>query len=539
MVVPGRVSAERYRLPMDVDTAGHPSQGPDPLTEIGGFGELLRSLEVGGTEAETLARITALEELKATIASAQAREAVAFERLRVERDRRNRVPARDCGVRAGDEVGLAKRVSPGSGRKFLSRARTVVTGLPNTFKALATGSISEDKARIMVEETAVLGDADRRRVDSRMKRSLGPAGLRSLRTEARALSAEMDAEAAAKRAAKAASNRRVSLTPLEDGMGRISAILPLPQAVAAFESLRRAAEATVAGGAANGRSRAQVLADTVVERLSGQPSASAVPAEVHLVVEAESLLSDGLVPAWLPGFGPLPAQTAREFVTANEARVLISRLFTRPEDGQLVGMEARGREFTGRLRQMLVFRDDVCRTPWCDAPIRHADHAEPHAGGGPTEWNNGSGLCAACNFAKEHPGWAHEATAEGLKVTTPSGRTYTVTTPALVRRMRYPHPECGPDAAESMTAAEDWRMMFSRLLEPERCDSSTSEPPPFETTAADPPVELSERLPPRHCSRGPRDRRSADRRRRSGRPRPPFVGAPVEQQLALMIFGPD
>ena len=210
MLVPGRVSAERYRLPMDVDTAGHPSQGPDPLTEIGGFGELLRSLEVGGTEAETLARITALEELKATIASAQAREAVAFERLRVERDRLNRVPARDCGVRAGDEVGLAKRVSPGSGRKFLSTARTVVTGLPNTFKALATGSISEDKARIMVEETAVLGDADRRRVDSRMKRSLGPAGLRSLRTEARALSAEMDAEAAAKRAAKAASNRRVS-----------------------------------------------------------------------------------------------------------------------------------------------------------------------------------------------------------------------------------------------------------------------------------------------------------------------------------------
>ena len=42
-----------------------------------------------------------------------------------------------------------------------------------------------------------------------------------------------------------------------------------------------------------------------------------------------------------------------------------------------------------------------------------------------------------------------------------------------------------------MTAAEDWRMMFSRLLEPERCDSSTSEPPPFETTAVDPPVELS------------------------------------------------
>src|SRR5699024_9803831 len=136
----------------DVDTAGHPPQGPDPLTEIGGFGELLPSLEAGGTEAETPARITALEEPKATIPSPHAREAVALQRLRIERARLNRLPARDCGVRAGDEVGLAKRVSPGSGRKFLSTARTVVTGLPNTFKALATGAISEDKARIMVEE---------------------------------------------------------------------------------------------------------------------------------------------------------------------------------------------------------------------------------------------------------------------------------------------------------------------------------------------------------------------------------------------------
>src|SRR5699024_12715676 len=96
MRVPGRVSAERYRLPMDVDTAGHPPQGPDPLTEIGGVGEFLRSPEVGGSEAETLARITALEKLKATNASAPAREAVAFERLRLERGCLKRVSDRDC-----------------------------------------------------------------------------------------------------------------------------------------------------------------------------------------------------------------------------------------------------------------------------------------------------------------------------------------------------------------------------------------------------------------------------------------------------------
>ncbi|MBR7504114.1 HNH endonuclease, partial [Mycobacterium tuberculosis] len=63
------------------------------------------------------------------------------------------------------------------------------------------------------------------------------------------------------------------------------------------------------------------MADTFVERLTGQESAAAVPTEVHLVIDAESLFSDGMVPAWMPGFGPLPAATARSFLAANEAEV--------------------------------------------------------------------------------------------------------------------------------------------------------------------------------------------------------------------------
>ncbi|MGC2976626.1 DUF222 domain-containing protein [Brevibacterium sp. FAM 25378] len=524
---------------MDTDFVRDPMEDSAALTEITRFGEFLRGLDQGDTEAETLARITALEELKSAVVAAQTKEAVAFEALRIERDRLNRVPVIDCGRRAGDEVGLAKKVSPGSGRKFLSTARTIVVGLPNTFKALAKGEISEDKARIMVDETAVLADADRRKVDTRMKRSLEPTGLRSLRAEVRALSAEMDAEAAAKRAAKAATNRRVNLTVIDDGMARISAILPLPQAVAAYESLRAGAESITVAGDAGGRNRQQVLADTFVERLSGQSSATAVPAEIHLLVEAESLLSDGLVPAWLPGFGPLPAKTAREFIAANEAETFISRIFTRPDDGQLVGMDAKSREFTGRLRQMITYRDDVCRTPWCDAPIRHADHARPVASGGATTWENGSGLCASCNYAKEHPGWRHEATAEGLRVTTPSGRSYDVATPAVVRRMRFPRPEAVSEPGDSPPQA-DWRQAFSRFLEPERDESpTTTEDPPIEFQPIVPSFVLPEQLPPRYCTRA---EKIADWRRRNSHRRPTAADcrtSPVEKELVKVVFGPD
>jgi hypothetical protein len=41
-------------------------------------------------------------------------------------------------------------------------------------------------------------------------------------------------------------------------------------------------------------------------------------------------------------------------------------------------VDARRREFSPALRDLLTFRDRTCRTPWCDALIRHADHVVDH-----------------------------------------------------------------------------------------------------------------------------------------------------------------
>jgi len=139
------------------------------------------------------------------------------------------------------------------------------------------------------------------------------------------------------------------------------------------------------------------------------------------------------------GHGPLPAQAARDLLApelddmAGTARVWLRRLYTHPESGQLVAMDSRRRLFDGLLRRMIVLRDDTCRTPWCDAPIRHTDHATPHAHGGPTTWANASGLCERCNQAKEAPGWTHTATPETLTVSTPTGHTHHRDTLPLAR----------------------------------------------------------------------------------------------------------
>jgi HNH endonuclease len=102
----------------------------------------------------------------------------------------------------------------------------------------------------------------------------------------------------------------------------------------------------------------------------------------------------------------------------------------------LVGMDSRRREFSGLLRRLVVLRDDTCRTPWCDAPVRHVDHATPAREGGATTFDNASGLCARCNYTKENHGWAHHGSADGLEVLTPTGHRYRKPTGSLIPSVR-------------------------------------------------------------------------------------------------------
>ena len=96
-------------------------------------------------------------------------------------------------------------------------------------------------------------------------------------------------------------------------------------------------------------------------------------------------------------------------------------------------MDSERRLFDGGLRRFLLARDGTCRTPWCDAPVRHVDHVVDHASGGPTNAENGQGLCVRCNHAKQAAGW--RATADGGGDGTHPWRAHTVvlTTPTWDR----------------------------------------------------------------------------------------------------------
>ncbi len=276
-----------------------------------------------------------------------------------------------------------------------------------------------------------------------------------------------------------------------------------------------------------GRGVGAVEADTALQLLSGRATGQLQPVEVHLVMTDRSLLGTGdsgrsvMEPARIPGHGSLPAPVARAWVRGDArgiissnggsrnggssdsgssdsgswqsspadaggggsrkdgsaeggpgttldraAAVWLRRLYTSPDGRDLVAMDSRRRHFTGHLRRMLVIRDDVCRTPWCEAPIAHADHTVPARDEGATSFAQGGGRCARCNYGKEAPGWAAIVLADHeIRLTTPLGHSYVSRPPPLLgwgATPPKPNPGIGPSSASSPGRA------------PERSNASTA-----------------------------------------------------------------
>jgi hypothetical protein len=288
-----------------------------------------------------------------------------------------------------------------------------------------------------------LGRDDRRVTDAELGGRLGRMGDGEVEAAARRIAYRLDPQAFMARTRGEAKHRRVSLRPAPTVMSRLTSFLPVAQGVAAYAALAQEADRLVAAG--DPRSRDQIMADTLVERVTGQAAADSPPVEVHLVMTDSTLLGEGAEPAELVGGGPVPAPVARALLRDTDAQVWVRRLFTRPDDGALVAMESRRRLFPKGLRRFLVLRDRGCRTPWCGAPIRHVDHVVPVEDGGPTSEANGQGMCAACNYAKQAPGWRARAGPEGagssVATTTPTGHTY----------VSRPPPQQRPAAARQAT----------------------------------------------------------------------------------------
>jgi hypothetical protein len=381
-------------------------------------------------------RIAELERVKSAAAAEQARAAVALEELRRADEAAAGVPRARQGRGVASEVALARRDSPARGGRHLGLAKALVYEMPHTLAALECGALSEWRATLIVKQSACLDVEDRRRLDVEMcadVATLEGKGDARIEADAKAIAYRLDAQAVVDRAAKAEAERTVTIRPAPDTMAYVTVLLPVAKGVGAYAALKRAADTTF-----DDRSRGQVMADVFFERVTGQPAEVADAVAVNLVITDETLLGGDNSAAVVTGYGPIPAAVARGLVhravTDKRARCTLRRLYRHPTTGQLVAMESRSRCFPRGLARFIGLRDQTCRTPYCDAPIRHCDHARPHHRDGPTTAENGLGECEHCNYVKESPGWRVTAGSDDNGVhtaefVTPTGHHYRSTAP--------------------------------------------------------------------------------------------------------------
>jgi hypothetical protein len=193
------------------------------------------------------------------------------------------------------------------------------------------------------------------------------------------------------------------------------------------------------------------------EEISGPRRSGGV--QLSVIMTDRTLFGCDDEPAHLIGHGPIPAALARSLVCGradDETTTWVRRLYTDPSGSQLVAMDSAQRLFPANAVKFLIARDQTCRTPWCDAPIRHIDHVQPHSRGGPTNIGNGQGLCQACNLSKQAPGWQSRAGGNGvIETTTPTGHRYWSRPPQLPTSSPWPRLSAFEErlAARALTAA--------------------------------------------------------------------------------------
>jgi hypothetical protein len=263
----------------------------------------------------------------------------------------------------------------------------------------------------------------------------------------------VDAEAVTRRHRRARSLRGIRTCALRDGM----AALEMTSTAADVDLVMRALTAAAGPPEADDpRSLDNRRVDALVALCLSRPESTAgrrpddsVPPVstrpevcVNVVVDLPTLLGLADNPAELPGYGPVPAGVARDWISdATTWR----RLVVDPVSGHLLDHGARVRTAPPRLRRFVAARDRTCTFPGCArrAESCDLDHVEPWRAqgcGGPTSAANLQPLCRRHHNLKTRAVWQVVASHPDRVVwRSPSGR--------LLTRHR---PRTGPPAGWQM-----------------------------------------------------------------------------------------
>ena len=424
--------------------------------------------------AELTAIVAAVRRADAVLAAAEADRVRALARAgelarELAAGKPSRVREHDMALRSiAATIGVPACVSDRSMQRQIGDATRLAERYPGTLDARGQGEITRQHVYAIQDAAADLPDETVPAFEAEALERCRRDTVGRVRAELEILAQRMHPRSFAERHASAREHRRITTSPLPDGMSSLCIVGPTPviagiddrmhQMATVIIDTRNAAKAALAAGTSIGddgaripadilatdtRTRDQIRADIAADLLlTGSPFADptatgdgpgtlgAIRARIQVVVPALSLLgphgdqNSPAEPADLVGYSPIDAETARAI--ADACNTWWERLVTHPVTGQV--LHTNGYQRTAAIDRYLRARDRHCRFPGCRLPaIRcEVDHNIDYAHGGKTDVCNLGHLCQRHHSMKQFAGWTVKQLEGGiLEWTSPVGTTYT------------------------------------------------------------------------------------------------------------------
>lgn len=352
------------------------------------------------------ARVNALVALERHIAMLQARSAELLAAIEAD------VDGTDGFER--EAVACALRVPPASMLSRMASAQDLIERLPGTLALLRAGRISQRYAFDVADATRTLPVEAVRIVEVKILARAPEQTAAQLRASVKravlGVSNAADEQAAHD---QAVAERRVIVTPVENGMAELWALLPADGAARIKSSLDAMAYQTIHGRGGDERSADQRRADALVELASTVAAGDSVgrshgqrPA-VQVAVAASTLMGLDDQPAELDGYGPITAAMARRIAADPTGRW---RRVVTDDEGRVLSAGRKVYRPPADMVATVIACDQHCAFPGCRRHARHCDldHVRAYRPADTTTAANLSALCRRHHRLKHTGTWRVE-----------------------------------------------------------------------------------------------------------------------------------
>jgi len=384
-------------------------------------------------------------------------------------------------------VAIARKQSPNGYRNYLVNCRILFEDTPNIAAAFSRGEFTEPQIFTILNELQTVKAQRRTEFDDLFGQNpnmFEGMGRNRIKDTVRNFTLSFNSDPVSKEHKTVEESRFARMTIDEKkGCVKLTAQFPLLSGMGLKNYLYK--ESRKLNKKGDKRTKDQIRADILFSYMMiGEPSKMPINLQVGVIMTERALFQGEREPAFLEGYGYIPAQEVREWIGGHqidneltfeemeakltpehieEIEVLteLARIYTAPGNQDLISMDSKARIFPEKLKKFVSIRDRHCRTPFCDGIVAETDHLEQYARGGKTNVHNSCGRCENCNKNKEAYGWIELTAMKGphtMLISPVSGMSYQSTAPPATGYVHKPFPQLATDA----TWFKDFKGRLSR-----------------------------------------------------------------------------